>query len=174
MAKEYAKTGAGVVGGGILAGIIAGIVLAIFAMAYAGATGMGGMSPMRMIAATVQGVDALIGGGGTLALGMLIHLVVSAVFGIIFAALLPRGTSGTAAAGWGVLYGIVIWAGMRYIGVPLVNSTMAARLPMMAGAFFIEHLLFGVTLGITPALVSRLSGQRSPAEVRSYPQRRIA
>lgn len=173
MAYTNNRSVAGVVGGGAVAGIIAGIVMAMFTMMYAGMMGMGFWMPLRLIAATLFGVDALVGTGGVLFVGLVLHMVVSAVFGIIFAAIVGARTSGAAAVGWGLIYGVAIWAVMGFLVVPVANSTMNPRLPMMAGAFFIEHLLFGITLGITPALMRRFAG-REPGEFREVPERRVA
>ena len=151
--------------GGIVAGIIAGVVMAMFSMGYAGMMGMGFLTPLRLLAGPLYGVDALIGGAGVLLVGLMVHMMVSAMYGVIFAALVGRRTSGGAAAGWGLLYGAVVWAVMRYGVVPITDSTMNDRIPVMAGAFFFEHLLFGIVLGITPALVRRFSTQTTPAPV---------
>jgi hypothetical protein len=164
----------GIIVGGGLAGIIAGIAMAIFAMGYAGMMGMGFLAPLRLIAATLYGVEALIGGAGVLMVGLIIHILVSAMFGIIFAALLSSRASGRAAFASGLVYGVVVWAVMRWGVVSWADPTMAVRLPMMAAAFFIEHLVFGGVLAITPGLVRRWSRIRPLAEVRPYPERRVA
>jgi hypothetical protein len=147
----------GIVLGGGLAGIIAGIVMAIFAMAYAGMTGMGFWTPLRLIAGALFGADALTGGGGVLLAGAIIHMMASAAFGIIFAALVPRTTGGGGALALGIIYAIAVWVVMTYLVVPIVNPTMSVRIPVMAGAFWFEHVIFGAVLGITPGLVRSLS-----------------
>jgi hypothetical protein len=162
-ADPYYRDGRGIVLGGIISGVIAGIVMAMFAMGYAAMMGMGLLTPLRLIGATLFGVDALIGGGIVLMASLIIHMMVSAVLGIIFAALLPRTAGAGKAAILGVVYGIVVWAVNTYITLPIVNPTMSARIPIMAGAFWFEHVLFGAFLGTAPALVRRLS--RRPPEV---------
>ncbi len=164
----------GIIGAGIGAGIIGGIVMAAFAMMYGAAVGIGFWTPVRLIAATTNGVDALIGGGGILLWGLIIHMITAAVWGVIFAALLPRRASAGAGFGWGIAFGIVVWAVMTFIGLPLVNSTMQARISLMQGSWFFEHLLYGVVSGaLIPAFRNRVA-QRQPAEVRAYPGRRVA
>ena len=163
--------GLGVVGGGIVAGIIGGIVMAAFSMVHAAMVGVGFWTPLRLIAATTSGVDALIGGGGILIWGLMIHMMVSAMYGVILAALLPRRAGTAAGFGIGLAYGVAVWAVMTFIGLPLVNSTMQARIALMPGWWFFEHLLFG---SVTGALIPVLVGRAQAAEVKTYPERRIA
>lgn len=168
----HIRTGRGVWIGGAIAGIIAGLALGAFAMMYAAIMGMGFWAPLKMIAATLFGDPALIGGVGVIMTGLIIHMMVSAVFGIIFAALLPRGAGGGTALLAGVAYGFAIWAVMTYLVLPWANATMYPRVQMLMGSFIFEHLLFGAVLAITPGLVRRYSA-RVP-EVRTMPERRAA
>ncbi len=164
----------GIIVGGGIAGIIAGIVMAMFAMGYAGMMGMGWLTPLRLIAATLYGVDALIGGSGVLLIGLIIHMMASAAFGIIFAALLPARASAGAAFGGGLLWGFFVWVIMTFAVISWLNPTMAARVSLISGAWFFEHLVFGAVLAITPGQVRSLSAEHSPAVVRAYPERRVA
>ncbi len=165
----------GVIGAGIGAGIIGGIMMAAFSMMNAGATGMGFWTPLRLIAATTNGVDALIGGGVILLWGLMIHMITSAVWGVILAAVLPWRASAGAGLGWGIGYGIVVWAVMTFIGMPLVNSTMQARISLMQGSWFFEHLLYGIATGVLiPVFRQRAGFERPTAEVKTYPERRAA
>ena len=164
-----------IISAGIGAGIIGGIVMAAFAMMYAGAMGMGFWTPLRLIAAPTSGVTALIGGGGILLWGMVIHLMMSAIFGVILAAILPRRVGNAAGFGWGILYGIAVWAVMTFLALPVVNSTMQARIALMQGSWFFEHLLFGEVAGtLVPAFRSKAVSQSPTGEVRQYPERRTA
>ncbi len=164
----------GIIIGGGIAGIIAGVVMAVAAMAFAGMMGLGFLAPLRMIAAALYGVDALIGGAEVLIAGLIIHMIVSAGFGIVFAALLSPRASGGAAFGWGLLYSVVVLGIMTAGVLPWSNPTMAVRVPLMAGAWFFEHLVYGAVLAITPGWVRSFSVQRPLAEVTPYPERRAA
>src|SRR5918995_1465195 len=82
---------------GALAGAIGGIVVALIAMISAAGSGMDTLSPIRLIGATFVGPGALEGGASIIGFGLLLHLVVSTGWGILFAAILPRGTSVAAA-----------------------------------------------------------------------------
>lgn len=136
---------------GALAGLIGGIVMAMFAMTVTAIMGQGVWMPLRLIAASILGVDALVGGVGVLMAGLIMHMMASVIFGLIFAAIV--GAAGPAMAfGAGIVYGIVIWAGMTYIGLPIADPTMQARVVMMGGPWFVEHLIFGGMLFLTPLL----------------------
>ena len=164
-----------VIGAGIGAGIIGGIVMAAYAMMHGAAVGIGFWTPMRLIAATTNGVDALIGGGGTLIWGFMIHIVTAAVWGVIFAALLPRRAGVGAGFGLGLLYGIAVWAVMTFVALALLDPTMQARISLMQGSWFINHLIFGAVTGVlVPAFRTRAAAERSSAEVRTHPERRAA
>lgn len=129
-------------GAGAIAGLIAGIVMAMIAMVRAAAMGAGATTPVKEIAALVLGVQALIGGMGTLMIGLVIHLVFSVVLGAIFAGLI--GAMAPAKAfGFGIAYGITVWAAMTFGLLPWTNPTMAARVAMTPGSWFVLHLIFG-------------------------------
>ena len=83
--------------------------------------------------------------------------------GVLFALVMPRNTRpGTALVAW-IIYGALIWAFMKNLVVPRINPTRDARLAMMPGWFFIEHLLFGVGASFGPALRRRFGGAYRPA-----------
>jgi hypothetical protein len=149
------RAGTATIAAGALAGIVGGIIMAMFAMMYAAIMGMGILAPLRMIGATFYGPEALVGGAGVLLYGLMIHMITSAAWGAVFALLLPRGISPAAAAGWGAVFSLVVLLVMTYGVLPWANPTMAARVPMMMGAFVIEHLLFGLGLGLTPVFERR-------------------
>jgi hypothetical protein len=150
---------AATIAAGAIAGMIGGILMAAFAMMYAGLTGMGFLAPLLMIGATFYGPQALVGGAGVMLYGLILHMMTSAVWGVIFAVLLPRGISAATATGWGVLFGLVVAVVMYFGVVPWANPTMYSRVPMMIGAFVVEHLLFGAGLGLTPVLEHRATAR---------------
>ena len=92
--------------GGIAAGLIAGVVMALVAMFRSLSLDAGFWFPMKQIAAFFFGVDALIGGGGVIFVGVVIHLTLSAIFGVIFGALGGAQTSSGLAFLWGLLFGV--------------------------------------------------------------------
>lgn len=160
-----------IVGAGIVAGIMGGIAMAALTMMYTAGIGVGFWTPLRLMAATTSGVDALIGGGGTLFWGLMIHMMASIGFGIILAAVLPRRAGAGAGFGIGLLYGVVVWAVMTFIGLPIVNTTMQARVALMPGWWFFAHLVFGGVAGISAAVMVQGSrAERESADIRAVPE----
>lgn len=141
-------------GAGAIAGIIAGAVMGGVGMAWMGAAGMGAGLPIRNIAASWEGVDALVGGGGTIFVGWLTHLGVSAIMGIIFAGFIHnRIRSAGRAVGAGLIYSIAVWAVMTWALLDWANPTMYNRVTMILGTWFVLHLIFGTMLFTTPGLM---------------------
>src|SRR6266540_1404926 len=92
------------------------------------------------------------------AVGWLVHLVISAGFGAVFAVLVGARASGLVPAGvLGLGYGVLWWV----LGALLI---MPARLGMdtfmfnkMAWQSLIGHLIYGLLLGVVFVLLTRRS-----------------
>lgn len=167
----------GVLIGGGLAGIVAGIVMAAAAMFYAAENGSGFWFPVRSIAATWYGANALMGGAAVLIVGMITHLGNSAFWGVIFSALPPRRKTAPLALVGGLLWGVVIWATMSFAVMPWLNRTMyAGTVRMEGGWWFVFHLIYGGMLVVTPGFVRRVSAHwpAAPAAEPSPKSRRVA
>ena len=159
----------GVIIGGGIAGILAGIAMAMAAMFYAAASGSGFWLPVRSIAATWYGANALVGGVGVLIVGMVTHLGTSAFLGLIFAALLPSRKSATAALLGGLVWGVVVWAAMSFAVMSWLNPTMyAGTVGREPGWWFVFHLIYGGTLVVTPGLMRSVSARSPAAEVTKF------
>ena len=150
----------GVIIGGGIAGILAGVVMAMAAMFYAAANGSGFLLPVRSIAATWYGANALFGGAGVLVAGLATHLGTSGFGGVVFAALPSSRKSATVALLSGLVWGVVVWAILSIAVMPWLNPTMYAgtvgREPVW---WFVLHLIYGGMLAITPGLVCRVSAR---------------
>lgn len=140
---------------GAQAGVCGGFALMFVLMVYSYGVGEGFWLPLKSIAGFILGVDALVGTGGAIFLGFCIHVVASACFGAIFALLVPKDSSSGPLFLEGIIYGLVVWAVMTFVVLPLVNSTLSDRVATMATAWFFAHLLFGGFLALIPGLEHR-------------------
>ncbi len=91
----HQETGARVAGRdrlvhGALGGLAGGVIMAMIMMTVTAAMGLGLLRPLYLIAATVHQPWAMHSGGdlAPLLIGVMIHMMNSAIFGIIFALLL--------------------------------------------------------------------------------------
>lgn len=165
------ESDAHVYGAGALAGLFAGVVMALAGMGVVSASGGGFWTPMKEIAATWMGVDALVGGGGTVVAGVVTHLVCAAFWGALFSSLIRRRESAAGAFWEGIVYGVGVWLVMSYIGLPIFDRTMIPRVALRPDWWFYQHLIFGACLCVTPALRRRLTPEADqvPRERRVYP-----
>ena len=159
----------GVIIGGGIAGILASIVMAAAAMLYAAANGSGFLLPVRSIAATWYGANALVGGVGVLIVGLVTHLVTGALGGVAFAVLPSSRKSATAALLSGLVWGVVVWAILSFAVMPWLNPTMyAGTVGKEPGWWFVLHLIYGGMLVVTPSMVRRVSAHRPAAELTEF------
>lgn len=132
---------------GIVAGVIAGVAMAAVAMMLMPLVGRAFLTPVKLMAGTFQGEAAVGGGAGTVLLGAMIHMVMSALFGLIFALIVH-------ALGWGSVGALIVagivWAVLlflvnQYVTLRIVDKVMAERMPPLA--FLASHVVYGVVLG---------------------------
>lgn len=131
---------------GVVAGIIAGIAMAMVAMIVSWSSGLGLWLPVKNIAVTFLGVDALIGEIIPILTGLTIHLVVSSIYGLIFGLIALNLQKTLAVFAVGLLYGSLIWLAMTFAALPLFNPIMLERISLTFGWWFFYHLVFGATL----------------------------
>jgi hypothetical protein len=145
-----------IVGTGVVAGIIGGMLMAMIMMVATAAGGMGLLAPLRLIAATFYGKDAMTG-GGPLIVGLMVHMMNSMVFGVLFAWTAGRRLAALPALMAGVAFGVAIWAVMTFGGLPMLNPMMRERVAMMPVVWFVAHVAFGMGVGSAPALRRRFA-----------------
>jgi hypothetical protein len=162
LTREIVKSGA-------LAGIVGGILMAVWAMIATSALGLGPLVVPQLIGATFQGPEALVRGAGTVALGLVVHLLVSAGFGVLFATLVRRDTPLGVGMLAGVAYAMALFVLMTFIVVPVVNPVMSNRVSMMVGTTLIMHLLYGIGVGLTPLIRRGLADIRPGGRTPRYP-----
>jgi uncharacterized membrane protein YagU involved in acid resistance len=128
---------------GAVGGVAAGLVFAAVTMWFAHSTGGKPEMPLRMISTIVQGDQAMAAGTTSVALGVAVHVVLSALFGMVFALAVPRfRTNGTVALA-GTAYGLLLYVVNFLVLTPLAFTTFR-----MANQPFevVAHLAFGTLL----------------------------
>ena len=146
---------------GALVGVIGGVLMALFTMlATATYLQMGFFTPLYAIAAPLIGrqtlVTSLTNGvfyfaPGAALLGLLVHLLWSAFWGMIFG-LIARGlhlTGGVAIIS-GLVYGLLVMLIMGFIVVPLVGAPDLLRLVGSLSEIIAHALFYGLPLGLWP------------------------
>jgi uncharacterized membrane protein YagU involved in acid resistance len=128
---------------GAVGGVLAGVVFAGVTMWFAHSTGGKADMPLVMMATIVQGDAAMAAGTASPMVGVLVHLVLSALFGAGFALAVPLlGTNGTVAVA-GTAYGLLLYVVNFLVLAPLLFTTFkAANQPFEVFA----HLVFGTLL----------------------------
>ncbi len=148
------KSWGDVVRWGAIAGLISGIVMAMFMMIVTALTGMGFLAPLYAIAATfnpswamTKGVDL-----GPILVGLMLHMVNSAVFGVIFTLLarwlLPRALTLPMSALVGMMWGLILLAVNQLIVLPAVDTPMVTATNGILGWWVAGHLMYGIALGV--------------------------
>src|SRR5258708_36661215 len=77
---------------GIVSGLVGGVLMAAWAMLATAAQGLGLFAIPQLIGAAFRGPEALLQGPGVIVWGVVLHLIMSAAFGILFATLGRRDT----------------------------------------------------------------------------------
>lgn len=153
-----------IIDAGMVAGLAGGVAMALFATIYAAAAGIGFWQPLEAIAATITGASAVHANAGAVILGLVVHLVVSMVLGVVFAALCPREVLAAPAIVFGTFAALFVLVLMNLIVLPFVNGHVRSHLmwgsdvgviPVQAA--FVMHILYGLGLSLAPWLRRRFS-----------------
>jgi len=139
---------------GVVGGILGGVVMAGWLMFILWLTGTGFWTLLNLITNTVWRAAPL---GAkfsvpALVIGLAVHVMMSALFGVLIAAAAWRlpGPRSLVIAG-GALFGAVLWAVMQY-GIWRAVDPAAAQV-ITPWVFVIAHLMFGMLAAATAAIV---------------------
>jgi len=144
---------------GAIAGVLGGVMMAMFTMlATATYLHMGFFTPLYVIASPLAGpqsmMTAMHGGVfyfalGPALLGLVVHMLWSALWGIVFG-LIAYGLHlrGAAAVIGGVVYGVLV---MSFIVAPIVGAPNFFQV-LGWPTWTIGHLLFGMVVGLWSVL----------------------
>ncbi|GAA5103662.1 hypothetical protein [Haloechinothrix salitolerans] len=150
---------------GVLGGIVAGAGFIALTMWFAHTDGKDVVAPFKMISTIIEGPPP---DQGTVWLGVVIHVVLSVAFGVLFALLTHPWGTGTLAALAGLIYGGAIY---------VVNFQVLSRFVDHWSAFLdgtnqpfevATHLVFGALLAVFfPAVTRRTSRAEAPRHAES-------
>jgi len=146
-APDVATAGGSTILAGPVAGIVGGLVMAAFLVFAAVAQGMEPLAALEPMGATFRDAEARGGGAGPVLYGVLLHLAVSALVGLLFAMVLPRDLAPGSAGVICVGLAFMVMGIMTSAIVPAVNPTLQARFRELGGSWVIAHALFGFTVG---------------------------
>ena len=152
-----------VVRAGVLAGVLGGALMAIVAFRLALAGTPESWHPLRTIAATVLGEDALAGGTFAMVVALSIHLATSVGWGIAFASAAGESRGALSALALGLIGGLVILVFMTFAVLPTINPLLYVHVMEAFSAWLVAHLAFGVGLAFAPWLRRRSRAGLSPA-----------
>lgn len=132
------------VGRGAIAGVVAGLVFLVLNMWYASSVGGSETQPLHLISTLLLGPEAL-GDGSNALLGLVIHVGLSALFGIAFSFLAPLMRNNGAIAAGGALFGLALYIiNFGIIAQTTLTQFQAPNDPVELMA----HLIYGLILGM--------------------------
>jgi hypothetical protein len=128
---------------GAVGGIVAGIPFAVITMWFASTTGGGWLAPLNLISTIVLGADALEAGTAQPWVGVVVHMVLSAIIGMVFALFAPALRTNGAVALAGTAYGALIYV----VNFLIVGNTVLPQFQMPNQPFeLVMHIVFGTLL----------------------------
>lgn len=161
-----------VVRAGVLSGLLGGVLMAVVATRVALSTGDAGFQPLRYIGAAIIGTDALDGGPDATAAGILVHLVTSIAWAIVFTAVVDIRTRPLAALGLGVAASLLILTIMTFGVLPFLDMPMYGHVMDDLVSWAVAHLAYGVGLSTAPWLRRRARADELAAlDVLDVPER---
>jgi uncharacterized membrane protein YagU involved in acid resistance len=127
---------------GVVAGLVGGIVFGVL-MAM-----MGMMSTIAMMV-----------GSSSVAVGWVVHLVISAGYGVLFALVVPAAFGVAVTLGVGAVYGVVLWLVGPLLVMPAMMGMPLFSVDTTALMSLLGHLMYGlVVAGVLVALRRRAVG----------------
>jgi hypothetical protein len=132
---------------GALAGVIGSIVIILVITPLAIGAGLDAMLSPRVIASVLLG-EAAATGFLAVVVGTLMHFAAGAMYGAVFAYLMPRMPR----AFWfvaGILFGVAIWAIASLAMPPFVPfEGLGVEQSLYFSALIVSHVTYGIVLGL--------------------------
>ncbi len=123
-------------------------------------TGLGGLTPLRLIGGTLYRHSALAPGPWPAFWGFVLHLTIASAFGVLYAAITgtTRQDPLVVVAG-AIVYGLLVWLVMTFLVMPVIDPFMRVRVSDLSMAWFSAHVVYGALLGVIP----QVRESRAPA-----------
>jgi hypothetical protein len=172
---------------GMLGGMAGGIVMAMYAMVVSATVkDVGFFTPLYHIASSIISPQAMMTSmddaahghagyftAGPALVGLLVHMMTGAVAGGAFgAAVAGRGLARPVTVAVGGVFGLLVLLANSFVGLPVVASVFGgggpiSDMPKMVGwgTFTVEHLMFGLVLGLVVAAAATVRAAGTSAAV---------
>lgn len=127
--------------------------MAMLMMIVTGLIGTGFLRPLYLLAATFNQPWAITKGVDVVAIvvGLMLHMMNSAIFGVIFALVLGsafrQGLSGGRWVIAGMVWALILFAVNQFIVLPIIDPALAQGAGSVALWWFLSHLMYGGLLG---------------------------
>jgi hypothetical protein len=126
---------------GVVGGELAGAVFALLTMWFATSLGGEAKMPLLMMSTIATGRDAMASGSASVAVGVGVHLILSALFGVLFALLVPHMRTNATLLISGLGWGLVVYVvNFRLISPTVFPVFQDANQPFEV----LVHLVYGL------------------------------
>ncbi len=126
-------------------GLIGGVVMAMVAMTYTLVAQGDLLAPLKQMGALFFAIDP--GSALSMIAGLMLHMVMSITFGIVFALLVQGRASGYLPLPIaGMIFSVVEWAFASYVVLPAIDRPLLATFAATGG--IVAHLMYGAVLGL--------------------------
>lgn len=146
---------------GVIAGLVAGVALGLAQFLIAAARDEAALTPLRLVASLLLGQSALDPNESTalvIFVGLVLHLLLAAAFGVVFVALLALTFQLSARLwlllGYGMLFGFILWEVNFLAVLPLVYPGLISRIEL-SGQIWEGIVAYSLAYG--PALALYIS-----------------
>jgi hypothetical protein len=152
---------------GIVGGIVAGVVFAMAEMVMSLAMGGPFLAPLQMIGAIALGPSVLppaVATVSTVIVGLIVHMTLSAMYGVIFVYVLALGNQLNTSTGRLLLYGSIFGLALWVINFLLISQFIAFPwffhganqfwMGFIAHTFFFGTVIGGYVAAVRPRLVA--------------------
>jgi hypothetical protein len=130
---------------GAVAGEFAGAVFAVVTLWFTSSLGGEAKMPLLMMSTIASGSDSIDTGGASVTTGVLVHLTLSALFGVLFSLVVPKmRTNGTLLLSSGVFGLLVYLVNFRVLSPSLFPVFQNANQPFEV----LIHLVYGQLVAV--------------------------